>query len=51
MDWITCIAYIKSYPLLVLVENGYYSFYIQYMYYFNNEFEYEHYQKKYNMSK
>ena len=50
MDWTTGGAYITSSPLLVLLlEYRYNSLYIQYMYYFNNEFAYEHYQKKYNM--
>ena len=51
MDWTKGSANIKSSPLLVvLVEYRYHSLYIQYMYYSNNEFAYENYQKKYNMS-
>ena len=51
MDWTTGSAYIKSSSLLVvLVEYIYHSLYTK-IYYFNNKFANEHYQKKYNISK
>ena len=49
IDWTTGSAYIKSSPKLVVsVEYRYHSCYIQNMYYFYNEFAYEHYQNNYN---